>query len=94
MEEKLSLDALRIKINEVDKDIVKLLEKRFDLVLEVGQYKKINNLPVNNEQRESTVINRCKELLENDKFNDYLEKIYLEIIRTCKDIQKNEIKIL
>lgn len=94
MEENLSLDELRIEINKVDKDIVKLLEKRFNLVLAVGQYKKINSLPVHNEKRENDVINRCKELLNNDSFDDYLEKIYLEIIRTCKDIQKNEIKIL
>ncbi len=94
MEDKLSLDELRIEINKVDKDIVKLLEKRFNLVLAVGQYKKINSLPINNEHRENTVINRCKDLLANDKFNGYLEKIYLEIISTCKDIQKNEIKIL
>lgn len=94
MENKINLDEIRTEINKVDKEIVNLLEKRFNLVLQVGQYKKVNNLPISNEEREKNVIEKCKETLTNDRFKDYLDKIYLEIIDTCKDIQKNEIKKL
>lgn len=94
MEGKINLNEIRDEINEVDKEIVKLLEKRFNLALHVGQYKIANNLPIFDEKREKAVIAKCKEMLISDKYNDYLEKIYIEIMNNCKDIQKKEIRIL
>lgn len=92
MEERLNLDEIRNNINETDKEIVELLEKRFNLVIKVGQYKIINNLPVFDEKREMIVINKCKEQLKNKRYSNYMEEIYIKIMDTCKKLQENEIK--
>ena len=92
MEEGLNLNEIRNNINETDKEIVELLEKRFNLVIKVGQYKIINNLPVLDEKRETIVINKCKEQLKNKRYSNYMEEIYIKIMDTCKKLQENEIK--
>jgi len=94
MDNKINLNEIRTKISEIDKELAALIEKRFNLVLQVGQYKKANNILIFDETREKAVIAKCKEQLNDNKYNDYLERIYVEIMNTCKDIQKNEIKIL
>ncbi len=89
--EQLNLNEIRNSITEVDEKIVKLLEKRFNLCLQVGQYKKKNNLPIFDEEREKIVIKKCSQLLEDSNYCIYLQNIYEEIMNTCKEIQKNEI---
>ena len=42
----MSLDDLRIAIQNVDRDILELLEKRIRYVKEVGEYKAERNLPI------------------------------------------------
>ena len=88
----LDLNEIRLNINSIDKEIVKLLEERFNLVINVGKYKKLNSMNIFDEEREKIVIEKTKEYLENNKYKPYLEKIILEIMNTCKDIQKNEIE--
>ncbi len=94
MENKIDLNEIRNEINSVDENLVNLLEKRFDLVLKVGEYKAAQNLPVFDEAREKLVIEKCKGQLKNKKYSNYIETIYIQIMNTCKDIQRDEIKIL
>lgn len=94
MDNKLNLSEIRNEINSIDKDLVELLEKRFNLVLQVGQHKAASNLPILNERREKIVIENCKNKLQNKQYSNYLEKIYIQIMNSCKDIQKDKIKTL
>ena len=87
----MELDEIRLEINKLDEKIVQLLEKRFNLVLEVGKYKKEKALDILDESRENLVMNNCKKHLIDDEYNLYLEKIYTQIMNTCKEIQKNQI---
>jgi monofunctional chorismate mutase len=94
MQNEIDLNQIRNQINTIDKELVGLLEKRFNLVLKVGQYKAANNIPIFDEAREKIVIEKCKNLLVNKKYESYIEKLYLQIMNTCKDIERDEIKIL
>lgn len=88
MENKLDLNEIRANINLIDKEIVKLLEERFNLVINVGQYKKLNKMNIFDAEREKIVIEKSKEYLNNKSYEQYLEKVFLEIMNTCKDIQR------
>lgn len=94
MEIKSDLNQIRDEINQVDREIVNLLEKRFDLALNIGICKSMNNLPVPDDEREKFVIENCVKMLKDAKYDSYLRKIYIEIINNCKDIQRNEIKMM
>ena len=47
-----NLDEARIKINEIDKQLIDLFKKRMELSKEIGLYKFDNNLPILDEARE------------------------------------------
>lgn len=82
------LQNLRNKIDNIDKDIVKLIEKRMKISYEIGQYKKENNIPIFDEKREKEVLDRKKELLENKDLSSMIIDIYNIIMNKSKDIQK------
>ena len=84
----MELEKARIEINEIDEKMVKLLEKRFNLVLQIGQYKKENNIPVFDKSREKKVIKNCISNLENKSYSNSIETIYKQIMDTCKEIEK------
>ncbi|MDW5300129.1 MAG: chorismate mutase [Sedimentibacter sp.] len=84
----MELDKARIEINTIDKEMVKLLEKRFNLVLQIGQYKKDNSIPVYDEVREKKVIESCVNNLENNMYSQHIEAIYKQIMNTCKELEK------
>ncbi|MBO5742954.1 MAG: chorismate mutase [Clostridia bacterium] len=65
------LDKARQIINEVDKELTKLFEKRMDAVKLVAKYKKERGLPVENLQREQEVINRNVSCIMNEEYKPY-----------------------
>lgn len=83
----MDLSNARIKINSLDKEIVHLLEKRFEIVLEIGKYKKENNIPVYDEQREKTVVKNCISYLNNKEFSKQIEDIYKQVMTSSKELE-------
>ena len=65
------IDEARVKINEIDKEMVKLFEERMKTVLDVLEYKKQHNLPVFDEQREIELIKKNLELLQDKSLKEY-----------------------
>lgn len=82
------LNNARIEINNIDKEIVHLLEMRFNVVTEIGQYKKENNLSVYDEVREKTVVKNCISYLENKNYSKGIEDIYRQIMNSSKELEK------
>ncbi|MDD4779927.1 MAG: chorismate mutase [Tissierellia bacterium] len=93
MENIIDLNSLREKIDLVDKELVELIEKRFNLVLQVGNYKMANNIPVLDENREELILSKCRKYLTNKNYEPYLDKLYMEIMNISKDMQKNYNKL-
>ncbi len=58
---KMDLKKAREIIDSTDNEIAKLFEKRMQTVSEVAEYKKENNMPIYNGDRERDIINRLTE---------------------------------
>ena len=52
------LEVLRNEINEVDKDMAKLFEKRMEICKKVGKFKLERGISVKDASRESTIIEK------------------------------------
>lgn len=79
---------IREKIDETDKKLLDVLEKRFELSREMALYKLVNDLPVKDNKREKKLIkNRIDSSVLDQKF---LRKIFREILKESKKIQKDE----
>mgnify|MGYP000943473748 CR=1 FL=1 len=83
----MDLNNARIKINDIDKEIVILLEKRFDIVMEIGKYKKENCISVYDKGREETVVQNCVVNLKNQNYAQCIKNIYKQIMNTCKKLE-------
>ncbi|MFD3156611.1 chorismate mutase [Haloimpatiens sp. FM7330] len=60
-----NLDIIREKIDDIDKEIVKLFEERMNVVMKVAEYKQQNNIPILNQKREEEIINKNISRLKN-----------------------------
>lgn len=50
------LDGFRAEIDRIDTELARLLELRFDLCEEIGRYKRMNGLPIENCEREKELV--------------------------------------
>lgn len=77
------LKKLRNTIDEIDQKIMLLLSKRFDVSIQVGEYKKQNNTPVLNSNRETEIINK----IENFNHNKEILNVYKTLLKESKSLQ-------
>lgn len=84
------LDDLRVKLDQIDAEILNLLAKRFEKIKLIGELKKEENIPILQKSREEIVINRAKKVaLKNGINPTYFEKIYEVIISGARDLEDN-----
>lgn len=81
------LEENRIIINQIDKEIAFLLNKRFQAVSEILKYKKENNIQIYDKNREEIIINKNIEYA-NTNIKDYYLEIYKKIIEESKKYQE------
>lgn len=86
------LQQKRNKIDNIDKEIVKLFEERMNTVVEIAKIKKENNMEVFDSSRENIVIEKVKSYLANKEIEDYLEEFFLELMKISKKYQKEIIE--
>ncbi|WP_162146885.1 chorismate mutase [Acholeplasma granularum] len=84
----MTLKELRKRIDQLDYDIVKLLELRFQVVKEIGAYKKEHQLPIYDPKREEEVLQSKKELILNKEQWPYYEEIFKLIMDISKRLEK------
>lgn len=77
------LEALRAEVDECDKQIIRLLSRRFELVREIGRHKAINNLPVRDEAREAQLLSDRKRQAPDVP----VDKIFQSILEQSRRIQ-------
>lgn len=80
------LKEIRNQINKIDKEIIDLLEKRFDLSKKVGAYKISHNKKIYDPVREKEILKKIKD--NNPKYGKYFVGIYQEIMDQSKNLQK------
>lgn len=86
---KKTLPELRNKISFIDEKIILLLSKRFELVKEIGNLKKLAGLSIENKGQEKKIFSHYKKLAFKNKLNNNLIKqIFSFIITESKRLQK------
>ncbi len=78
------LENARKIINETDREMARLFEKRMNAVKEVASYKKAHGIQVFDPQREAEVIDRNSALVENDELKSY----YVSFLQSNMEISK------
>ena len=86
----MNLEKTRKKIDLLDHQLVKLIAARSELGLELGNYKKENNLPIQDRKRELEIIAdriaKFKELgIDDEKF---VKELFELIMKKSREMQK------
>jgi monofunctional chorismate mutase len=77
---------LRKEINKIDREIIILLKKRFEVSRKIGDYKKENNLKIRDLKRENEIIN--KKIKESKLDKKFVKNLYGLIFRESRRMQK------
>lgn len=79
----MDLEQLREGINNIDHQLMELLDKRFELVKQVGAYKKENKLPIVDNDRQKFILEKAN----NFNNSSSIKKIYQQIFTTSCEVE-------
>jgi len=86
-----NLDDLRVEIDKIDDEIVKLLSKRMEFVKKIGDLKNSAGAPVYRPKREKDIINRLISKKGKLLSKKAIESIYYEIFSISRNIEKPQV---
>ena len=75
-----ALDALRVRIDEADRGLIELLNKRAELVVEVGRIKRGAGLPIYVPNREAQVLSKVLKMNPGPLPARAIEGVYRELM--------------
>jgi chorismate mutase len=85
------LEELRTQIEQVDRELVTLIGKRRDLVLEVGKAKADLGRPVLDPPQEARVVRRAAEIARDLGIDEELTRdVIWRIIAAARDAQEGQ----
>lgn len=85
-----TINKLRAKINHINTQLVRLLNERVLVAIEIGKLKKKFNLPIYDSKREKEILKKIKSQNLGSFPNHELEKIFKEIIRVCREAEEKK----
>ncbi len=84
----MDLKEIRNRIDGIDDELVKLFKERMAVVSDVAEYKRANNLPVLNSQRERDIICRVTEGLD-DEMATYMKAWFSTMFEVSRSYQNH-----
>lgn len=83
-----TIAELRVEIDLLDEELLKIIAKRMDIVREIGNLKKEKNLEALDKNRWQSVQKRIKEAAKNNNLSEeFVEKLYQEIHQAALKLQ-------
>ena len=81
----------RKKIDEIDRKLVEMLNRRAEAAQEIGRLKRGSDLPIYEPDRERIVLEQVQEANQGPLQHRHLMQIYERIMDVMRNIQKDEI---
>ena len=81
--------ALRQELDEIDRELVRLFERRMEVSRQVADYKRENNLPVLDAGREEQVLWSRVEMLSDKTLEKSVKALFMEIMRLSRLTQED-----
>ncbi len=86
----MDLEILRDEIDGIDQEIVRLLNQRAALAIQIGMTKSRLNLLPFDPDRERTVLENISSLNQGPLSQEDLQRIFIEIIAACRRLQDEQ----
>lgn len=82
-----NLSEIRSDIDRIDSEIIELFKKRMDCAKEVGIYKKSQNTPVLNQDRENDILDAVEK--NGGEYGSHARLLYSNIMELSRALQHN-----
>ena len=84
----MDLKDLRKEIDDVDRRIVELFEKRMEISERLAAYKQEKGMPIRDEAREAEKIRQVQSLAHTDFNRQHIEELYTLLISLSRKLQE------
>lgn len=82
------LSNLRKEIDKIDEEILRLINQRAKVAQQVGEIKKLHNLPIFVPSREKEIFDRLEKLNPGPLSADVVKHIFREVISACRSVEE------
>ena len=84
------IKQIRRHIDRIDTVIITALAERMSLIPDVADYKKKNDIPIFDEEREVEIMNKLKKIAKQHGLDEgFVEEIFLSCFNESKRIQND-----
>ena len=84
----MTIEDWRVRIDEIDRKLVKLLNERSECAVEIGKLKRLLDLRVFDPERERTVLRNIQDANGGPLDADGLTRLFERIIDECRRIER------
>ena len=84
----MDIDAIRIKINQLDDELLRIFNERAALALEIGHIKKQLDLPIYDPKREKLIFERMKQENPGPLGNDAIVRLFERVIDESRSLER------
>lgn len=81
------LGEIRVEIDKIDSKLIELFKKRMDCAKAVGLYKKENNIPVLNQNRENEILDNVE--AKGGEYGSHARLLFSNIMELSRALQHN-----
>jgi len=85
----MSLDELRDQIEALDQTLLRILNERMELSIEIGKLKRREGREIYDPKREENLLAALREQNEGPMVDDALEAIYRAVLEASREIQQS-----
>ena len=86
----MTLDELRVKIDNIDNALLKLYNERMELVHQVGEVKNTTGAPIYRPEREQAILNRLKSQNKGKLTDAAIDALFLEMFAVARNLELPE----
>ena len=83
----MGLEELRKRLDGIDEQLLALLSRRAQVILEVADFKRQHHLPVHIPEREAAIMARLRAMNPGPLSGDTLERIYRVLIEEMRKFE-------
>ena len=84
----MDIDAIRLKINQLDDELLRIFNERAALALEIGHHKKKLKLPIYDPKREKLIFDRIKQDNPGPLDNDAIVRLFERVIDESRSLER------
>ena len=88
----MDIDTIRLKINQLDNDLLRIFNERAALALAIGEVKKQLDLPIYDPKREKLIFERIQKENKGPLDNSAIIRLFERVIDESRSLERTHTK--